>query len=402
MATVLDYALQNAQHIPAIENGDHYIWADRAFAKAQRTRISKYASRNAASNIFQASGAQALHSVDDQSCHIIDEFVYELNVSFTRTGTASATLPPTCFLLERLELRVGGTAFQTIYPHQIYQQWLLNKTQDSLANMSSQISLDSSTYNGSYSFASESGTTTNVTLYIPFKCMVNEAVYLPACTSDIQLESYWRNAPFETSSGTCTLSLNSSYLLAVGRRFADPVKNFLTDRFRTKDHKCKSIKYVEHSETVQSVTTNQFSFVLNSLNGTYSQLNICMRTSAGTLLQKYEALAATDISLEYAGGDVINYNQIKADLIGNIIPSMQRPFVRALATKNIYPYPLELRPMDKCGYSSGSGSIFTGNRARMYITPNLSGSTDIDVLVNGYQVCEITQRTDGSLSYRDL
>ena len=326
--------------------------------------------------------------------HVIKKFILQLDVeNSSATLAVSPVVSP--WLFDRIELLSDSSTLSTLYPYQLYSEYLLDNSQEWITNVSSDINISPSTYDGNNTIA-PSGT---ARFYIPFSFFINDTAFMPAVLSRLRIKTYWNNSVVNNGSGGA-MTISDCVLLSYGDVYDSKIRDALLQRYRSYDHVWKSTDRRDSSISLGVISSNvAITKLMSSLTGSFSNIRMSLRDSSFTHGNLYNFEDISNITILDSSSQPVNYQNIPSRLLRTVLRSEMGYPSQSSATKEIYDYPLSMDPWatEKCGKLSGR-QIFNG-RYQVKLTPGVltNSGTAHDLLMYGTQYVELTLKKSGEL-----
>lgn len=369
-------------------------------APRQKKVMNNVSPDSSAPNAFTGSAVKQVFTLNSDRVHTPEWFILRVDVS-NSDGANTYTPFPAPFLLSYVEIELSSNITETIYPEQLYDEYINNHSQEWLQAMSAQLNIDPATYNANAAIAA-SGT---ATYYIPIKCVISNALFMPACTTKPKINVYYRSGPQEAGAGSATaLTLTSSSLYIVGIQYSDSIARQMLSRYKTKSHVKRSLVRQNGTLNFQNMTTTQVRDTINAFTGSFAYFTVQLIDASATAgsTDLYTPLDFTDITLLSSGGFPINYFQnVPRELLQNMLGG-ENFKGQGSSVKRILPYLFCVNPQLTYDKHIHTGSEIMDGKYQLLITPNISSATNVRCVLTGYNYATVETSRNGVITVKYL
>ena len=347
MADLLNH---ETQHLPYVKVGDSKYLSNMkdTISLKGRQSFSYHTSQSNLSNVFTSDTQVDFEIAPSSSVHCIKDIVLELNV--INNGASAVTALPTPFLLNRVDIKVGSSLIDQIFPEECYFEMLMNHPSDYITSHANEWNVDSADYD----VAAAIGAGATNTWQVPLSCFLNTGdILIRALRSKIRFECHFRSGSAivaSTSVGAGSdLGLQNCRLRLGGWKFDPPVLADLLNRYEKAPHVSSAVvrrrDRLTFSGATSGVTSDQ---QLGALTGSFANLRFIVRPLSASQENRIAGVNLNNVTLLDSSGSPVNYNQVPASYIRKqIIPNNYPTDLMAKTTSNanIFEIPFSEAPL---------------------------------------------------------
>jgi hypothetical protein len=371
-----------------------------AAAKFQHNSIRVIPQSNL-SNIFNGSAQQLDYQItrDSPICHF-DKM--NLRLTITNTGANVATLVASHFMIDYIEVLMGGGAIETIYAHHLfYNELYLANDDEEVFNNRNLRAFQGGIQGTAYTGPANLAVGASRTFYVEIPCIFTRTkAFIPAISQVIGIRVHF--TPFATSSSSLatTIGLTDADLLIEGKEYNDVVRSKLLARYKSFDH---VMPYYQPQRTFipgQTISSTARTQVKVTEFGGYlsSQIVVFLLSSGANREALYNFSGTQKLDILRNGLPVSSYSDQPSDWI---LQQMSHLFgTTAVASQNIYVIPQSCYPVESADIGLQRGAVFMTNNDVLEIQASIANTYDVYVLC--YRFCNVTITKDGRLVVQEI
>lgn len=397
--------LNKYQHDPFVASGNGGTYLVKNFidelsefdsgasAKFQHSSIRVPPQSNL-SNIFNGSVQQLDYQVNRDSivCHF-DKMCLRLTI--TNTGANAATLLASHFMIDYVEILMGGGLIETIYSqHLFYNELYLAADDEEVYNNRNLHAFQGGIQGTAYTGPTNLAAGASRTFYVEIPCVFTRTKsFIPAIAQTITTRVHFAPLAITSASLATTIVLTDADLLIEGKQYDDVIRNKLLARYKTYDH---VMPYYQPQRTFisgQTISATSKSQVkLTEFGGFASSQVVVFLVSAGATREALYNFSATQkLDILRNGTPVSSFSDQPSDWI---LQQMTHLFnTTAVSSQNIYVIPQSCYPVEAADIGLQRGSVFMTNNDVLEIQAAIQNTYDVYVLC--YRFCNITITKDG-------
>lgn len=393
-------------HLPHVRVGDNKFLTNASHAVSLKGRETHnyHTSQSNLSNLFTSDAQIDMDIAPNSSVHIIKDMVLEMDVVNTDAVNA-LTLLPSMFLLDRIDIRVGSSLIDQLYPEHIYYEELLSNSSEYIQSHADVWNIDASTYDVATALPA-SGT---ATFHIPIRSLLTMSqTFIRALRTKIRVECHFRSGSAILDSGSAgagsSLSMQNCRLRVAGWQFEPAVLAGLLERYDREPHVSSAVvrRYSRISFTGATAGVEQEQ-QLSNFTGSFANMRFFVRPLSATQENRFaNNIDLNDFTLLDSSGSPVGYNQIPALLARKEwIPNHYPTDLEAKATANarIFEYMHSENPLATFKTGAKLGVQKYNGLYNLRINPKSTGNYEVYAI--GYAYINSVQQ-QGSLVVRWL
>lgn len=341
------------------------------------------------SAIFNNSAQQLDYQINrgQTVCHFDS---INLFMTVSNTGANAATLLASHFLIDYIEVLMGGGTVETIYNHNLlYSELFLAESDEEVFNNRAVRQFAGGTNGTVYTSASNVAAGATRSFFIQIPCVFTRTkAFIPAIDQTIGFRVHFAPTALTSTSLATTIELINADLLIEGKEYNDVIKQKLLARYKTYDH---VMPYYEPQRTVipgQAISaTTKTNVKITEFGGMLSSQIIVLVVPNGAVqenLYNFSGLQKLDILRN--GMTVSSYQDQPAEWIKQQMAYLFN--TTAVATQSIYVIPQSCMPVESADLGLQRGAVFMTNNDILEIQSIFAGTYDVYVLC--YRFCNAT------------
>lgn len=393
------------QHDPFAQSGNGSTYLVRNFldeisdfdssasAKFQHSSI-QIVPQSTLSSIFNGSQQQLDYLINTglDICHF-DQIC--LNPIISNAGPGIATPLASHFLVDYIEIMVGGSTIETIYAHHLlYNELYIQESDDQVRNNRAIRAYNGGLQGTNYTNATNLAVGVSRSFFIEIPCVFTRTkAFMAAIDKTIVIRVHFVPNPLASTSAATTLTLTSCDMLISGKQYNDVIKNKLINRYRTYDH---VMPYYDPQRAIISgqnlSSANKTQVKITEFGGmAASQIVVFLVPPGATREQLYQFNELLKIDIFRNGKTISSFQEQPALWVKQQMAELFN--TTAAFTEFIYVIPQSCYPLESLQYGIQRGQVFMTNNDIIEIQPSVSGVYDVYVLC--YRFCNATISTDG-------
>lgn len=392
--------LNKYQHDPFVQSGNGSTYLVKNFideiaefdagaaAKFQHNSIRIIPQSNL-SNIFNASSQQLDYQINrgQTICHYDS---INLHLTISNTGANAATLLASHFLIDYIEVLMGGGTVETIYNHNLlYSELYLADSDEEVFNNRAVRNYAGGTAGTLYGSPSNLAPAGTRTFFIQVPCVFTRTkAFIPAIDQTIGFRVHFASSALTSTSLATTISLINCDMLIDGKEYNDVTKQKLLARYKSYDH---VMPYYEPQRTIipgqtlsavtkTNVKITEFGGMLSS------QVVVLIVPSGATAEALYNFAGLAKLDILRNGLTVSSYQDQPSEWIKQQMAYLFN--TTAVATQSIYVIPQSCMPVESADIGLQRGAAFMTNNDILEIQTLVGGVYDVYVLC--YRFCNAT------------
>lgn len=364
-----------------------------AAAKYQHNSIRIIPQSNL-SNIFNGSAQQLDYQINRGQvvCHF-DKI--DLHFTLTNTGANAATLLASHFLIDYIEVLMGGGTIETIYNHNLlYSELYLADDDEQVFNNRAVRNYAGGIQGTVYTGPANLAAAASRTFFVEVPCVFTRTkAFIPAIDQVIGFRVHFASSALASTSLATTISLTNADMLISGKEYNDVVKQKLLARYKTYDHVMpyyEPQRTVIPGQTISAVTKTNVK--MTEFGGMLSSQIVVLLVPQGAVQENLYNFAATvKLDIFRNGMTVSSYQDQPTEWIKQQMAELFN--TTAVATQNIYVIPQSCYPAESAEIGIQRGAVFMTNNDILEIQAAVGAVYDVYVLC--YRFCNATITKDG-------
>ena len=325
-----------------------------------------------------------------------------LRLIATNTGAGIATMLASHFLVDYIEVMIGGSTVETVYAHHLLFNELYGAPSDEqIANNRAVRFFAGGIQGTTYTSGGTIAVGASRTFYINVPCMFSKAeLFMPAIQHEITFRVHFVPTPLTTASAATTVALTEASIYVSGRQYDDATKQKLIARYKSIDHVAPY--YLPERTLISSVAmvnTAKTQLQLTSFGGYLSsQVVVYLTPSASVQENLYNFAALTKLDIFRGGVCISSFTDVYADWWKQQMANLYK--TTSVYTQNIYAIPQSVFPVESYNLGLQRGGVFLTNNDALEIQPVTSATYDVRALCYRFAVITITK--DGQLTVNQV
>lgn len=364
-----------------------------ASAKFQHSSI-QVVPQSTLSNIFNGSQQQLDYQLNNDLdiCHF-DQIC--LNPTISNTGPGIATPLASHFLIDYIEVMLGGSTIETIYAHHLlYNELYIQESDDQVRNNRAVRAYNGGLQGTNYTNATNLAVGVSRSFFIEIPCVFTRTkAFIAAIDKTIVFRVHFVANPLASTSAATTLTLTSCDMLISGKEYNDIIKNKLFTRYRTYDHVMPYYdpqRAIISGQNISSTTKTQVK--ITEFGGmASSQIVVFLVPSGATREQLYQFNELLKVAIYRNGKTVSSFQDQPALWVKQQMAQLFN--TTAAFTEFIYVIPQSCYPLESVEYGIQRGQVFMTNNDIIEIQATVAGVYDVYVLC--YRFCNATITKQG-------
>lgn len=341
------------------------------------------------SNIFNGSAQQLDYQINRGQviCHFDS-----INLYFTvaNTGANAATLLASHFLIDYIEVMMGGGTIETIYNHHLlYNELYLAESDEEIFNNRAVRQYAGGTQGTVYTNASTVAPAATRTFFVQIPCVFTRTkAFVPAIDQTIGFRVHFAPTALTSTSLVTTVSLVDADMLIEGKEYNDVIKQKLLARYKTYDH---VMPYYEPQRTIipgQVISAaTKTNVKITEFGGMLSSQVVVLLVPNGAVQENlYNFAGLQKLDILRNGMTVSSYQDQPAIWIKQQMSYLFN--TTAVATQSIYVIPQSCMPVESADLGLQRGAVFMTNNDILEIQAIFGATYDVYVLC--YRFCNAT------------
>lgn len=338
------------------------------------------------SNVFNGSSQQIDYQINrgQTICHY-DKIT--LRLQLTNTGGALATVLASHFLIDYIQVNLGGATIETIYAHHLlYNELYLADDDEQVFNDRANRFYSGGIQGTPYTSGGTIAAGATRTFYIEIPCVFTRTeCFMPAIEQTVGFRVFWNATALTSTSLATTMQLSDCDILISGREYNDIVKQKLLARYKSYDH---VMPYYEPQRTIipgqaiQSINKTQVR--LTEFGGMLSSQIILMVLPQGAVQENlYFFQNTTKFDILRNGNTVSSFQDQPSDWVREQMSQLFN--TTAVPSQNIFVIAQSNMPVESAKFGLQRGSLFMTNNDALEIQAAVAGTYDVYVLT--YRFC---------------
>lgn len=346
------------------------------------------------SNIFNGSAQQVDYLLTRKPivCHYDSINLY---MTIQNNGAALATLLPSHFMIDFIEVLVNGAQQEIIYNHMLMfnELYLADDDEQVINNRARRLfsgGIQGTAYGGPGTLAIGASRT----FFLEIPCVFSKTeTFMPALESDVTFRIHFQPTPLTSTSLATNITLANADLMISGREYSQQTKDSLLARYRSIDHVCGYYQPIRAVISSQALTTATKTPVkLTEFSGALSSQLIVFLVPGGAVRENLFNFQAIDL-VEYSrnGYIISTFNDPPADWLLQQMAELYD--TTAVSSQNIYVITQSNLPVESANLGVQRGGVFATPNDGLNIRTVANGTYDVYVLC--YRFCNVTVTTKG-------
>lgn len=364
-----------------------------AEAKYQHNSI-RINPQSAPSNIYNGSAQQIDFQINRNEvlCHY-DKI--QLYFTLANTGAALGTILASHFLIDYIEVLIGGGAVENIYAHHLlYNELYLADDDEHVYNNRAVRFFTGGIAGTTYTSGGTIAAGASRTFYIEIPCALSKTeCFIPAIEQTITFRVHFPATALTSGSLATTMTLTQADLFIHGRDYNSAIKQKLLARYKTYDHVMpyyEPIRSIMSGQTISAVTKSNV--LMSNFGGMLSsQVVVMLVPSAAVQESLYNFAALSKLDILRNGYTISSFQDQPADWIKQQMATLFN--TTAVATQNIYVIPQSNTPVESADLGIQRGAVFLTNNDILEIQAVAGAAYDVYVLT--YRFCNVTISKNG-------
>lgn len=341
------------------------------------------------SNIFSNSSQQLDYQINRGQviCHFDSINLY---LTVANTGANAATLLASHFLIDYIEVMMGGGTIETIYNHHLlYNELYLAESDEEVFNNRAVRQYAGGTQGTVYTNASTVAPAATRTFFIQIPCVFTRTkAFIPAIDQTIGFRVHFAPTALTSTSLATTVSLIDADMLIEGKEYNDVIKQKLLARYKTYDH---VMPYYEPQratipgQVISAVTKTNVK--ITEFGGMLSSQVVVLLVPNGAVQENlYNFTGLQKLDILRNGMTVSSYQDQPAIWIKQQMSYLFN--TTAVATQSIYVIPQSCMPVESADLGLQRGAVFMTNNDILEIQAIFAATYDVYILC--YRFCNAT------------
>jgi hypothetical protein len=336
------------------------------------------------SNIFNGSAQQLDYQINRGQvvCHFDS---INLHLIISNTGANAATLLASHFMIDYIEVLMGGGTIETIYNHNLlYNELFLAESDEEVFNNRAVRNYAGGIQGTSYTGPSNLGVGATREFFVEVPCVFTRTkAFIPAIDQTIGFRVHFASSALNSTSLATTITLVNADMLIDGKEYNDVIKQKLLARYKTYDH---VMPYYEPQRTVipgQVISaTTKTNVKITEFGGMLSSQIVVLLVPNGATAQNLYSFG----SVLRNGMTVSSYQDQPSIWIKQQMAKLFN--TTAVATENIYVITQSCMPVESADIGLQRGAVFMTNNDILEIQASIQNTYDVYVLC--YRFCNAT------------
>jgi hypothetical protein len=341
------------------------------------------------SNIFNGSAQQLDYQINrgQTVCHFDS---INLHLIISNTGANTASLLASHFMIDYIEVLMGGGTIETIYNHNLlYNELYLQDSDEEVYNNRAVRNYAGGIQGTSYIGPPVLAAGATREFFVEVPCVFSKTgAFIPAIDQTIGFRVHFASSALATTSLATTVILVNADMLIQGKEYNDVIKQKLLARYKTYDH---CMPYYEPQRTIipgQTIqSTTKTNVKITEFGGMLSSQIVVLLVPAGATSQNlYSFGSVQKLDILRNGMTVSSYQDQPAIWIKQQMAKLFH--TTAPATENIYVITQSCYPVESADLGVQRGGVFMTNNDILEIQASIQNTYDVYVLC--YRFCNAT------------
>lgn len=378
---------------------DLYDYDVAAYAKMQHNSM-RINPQSGLSNIFNNSAQQVdfLLSRNPAICHYDKINLY---MTIQNNGAALATLLPSHFMIDYIEVLVNSAQVEIIWAHELlFNELYLAKDDEQVINNRARRLFAGGVQGTPYTGPGTLAVAASRTFFVEIPCVFTKTeTFIPAVTSDIVFRVHFQPNPLTSGSLATTVNLINCDIMISGREYSQEIKNKLMDRYSKIDHVAGYYQMQRALIPSQALNNSVKTPVkLTEFSGALSsQIIVFLVPANATKENLFNFQLANLIELTRSGMTVSTFQDPPADWLLQQMAELYP--TTAVSSQNIYAITQSNTPVDSANYGLSRGQFFMTPNDGLNLTPSISNTYDVYVYCFKYCLVTINRQGQFNMQY---
>ncbi len=347
------------------------------------------------SNIFNGTAQQVDYLLTRKPivCHY-DKI--DLYMTIQNTGAAVATLLPSHFMIDFIEILVNGAQVELIYNHMLlYNELYLAEDDEHVFNNRARRLFNGGIQGTAYAGPGTLAVGASRSFFLEIPCVFSKTeTFMPALESDVTFRIHYQATPLNSTSLATTVTLTNADILISGREYSQTVKDKLLARYKQIDHVCGYMQPLRANIANQTLNAAQKTPVkLTEFSGVLSSQVVVFLVPAGAAgiegLFNFSGISLVELNRN--GYTISTFQDPPSDWILQQMAELYN--TTAVSSQNIYVITQSNTPVESANFAIQRGGVFLTPNDNLNIRPATTGAYDVYAIC--YRFCNVTVTKTG-------
>lgn len=359
-----------------------------AAAKFQHNSV-RIIPQSSLSAIFNGTAQQLDYQINrgQTICHFDS---IQLYLTISNTGANAATLLASHFMIDYVEVLMGGGTIETIYNHHLlYNELYLAESDEEVFNNRAVRNYAGGTAGTVYTGPTNLAAAASRTFFIQIPCVFTRTkAFIPAIDQTVGFRVHFAPTALASTSLATTISLVDADLLIDGKEYNDVIKQKLLARYKSYDHVMpyyEPQRAVIPGQAISAVTKTNVK--ITEFGGMLSSQVVVLVLPNGAVQENlYNFAGLQKLDILRNGMTVSSYQDQPAIWIKQQMANLFN--TTAVATQSIYVIPQSCMPVESADLGLQRGAVFMTNNDIFEIQALVGATYDVYALC--YRFCNAT------------
>lgn len=333
-------------------------------------------------NVFTSGSEQQIDFIINPG-NLISHFdKIQLRCTIGNGGAAAATVLPSHFMINLIEVMVSGATIEEIYPqHLLFNDLYLSNSDEEVINDRSLRNYVGGIEGTLYTNPATLAAGASRSFYVEIPCVFSKTkCFMDAIRQVITFRIHFSSTALVSTSLATTINLLESDILIDGRKYDDVIKQKLIARYKSYDHVFGYYMQQRSIIAGQTISNTTRTTVTNTAFGGYhSGLVAVFLCPAGANREElYSFAELLRLDLQRNGSSISNFQNVPADFIKAQMG--YKFYTTSTSTENIYCILQSNKPVEALNYGRQLGCNGLTNNDQLLIQAETAGTYDVYVL----------------------